>query len=323
MQRDPVQLVLGPSGHGVTRYARQLADAGNGPRQARLQLSDAPPPAGPVHLQLTPQLLGATPEQAAERLEQWCTDRSAPVTITLHDLPQPSDGADLFARRAGCVRRWLAVTDGVAVSSRHEAALLAEFAPSARPWIIPLPVDPPPRLPAPVPDGSLGVLGFLYPGKGHAEAIAAAAVRDPAPPVRFLGAVSPGHQELADSLADSARAGGVPLRLTGHLEDADWADQIASIGVPLALHRHLSASGSINSWVAHRRRPLVARSRYAEELAELRPGTLTLIEPDELDAAVDRALSRPESTVLPGERPPGPDTAATLAAYRRFWRSVG
>lgn len=323
MQDDPIQVVLGPSEHGVTRYARQLAEAGGGPVQVQRDLADAPPPAGAYHLQLTPQLAGRTPEEAAERLTEWISASPARPTITLHDVPQPSDGAEMFPRRAACVRRWLESARAVAVSSAHEAALLREFAPGAEPTVLPLPVDPrPDPLPA-GPDGSLGVLGFIYPGKGHLEAIAAAAARPTPPPVRFLGAASAGHEELVTELRGTAERAGVPLQVTGHLDEPAWAAQIARVGVPLALHRHLSASGSINSWVAHRRRPLVLRSAYAEELAALRPGTLWLVELDQIDEAVAAALADPERTVLPAELPLGPDTADTLAGYRWFWAAAG
>ncbi len=323
MQDDPIQVVLGPPEHGVTRYARQLADAGGGPVQVQRQLVDAAPPAAPYHLQLTPQLVGPTPEEAAERLVEWCARSPARPTITLHDLPQPSDGAQMFPRRAACVRRWLGLARAVAVSSAHEAALVREFAPEAAPTVLPLPVDPPPDPLPPAPDGSLGVLGFIYPGKGHQEAIGAAAGREPRPPVRFLGAPSPGHEDLVAELRGTADRADVPLEVTGHLDEADWAARIARVGVPLALHRHLSASGSINSWVAHRRRPLVLRSSYAEELAALRPGTLQLIEVEEIDDAVAAALADPRRTVLPADLPLGPDTAATLTGYRRFWAAAG
>ncbi|NNG19747.1 hypothetical protein HJ590_09195 [Naumannella sp. ID2617S] len=319
---DPVQVTLGPPEHGVTRYAAQLARAAGGPSQRQRALADAPPPTGPFHLHLTPALCGRTPEAAAEALLTWLDRAPTRPTVTLHDLPQPSDGHEMFGRRARCVARWLGTVAGVVVSSEHEAALLAECAPDATATVIPLPVDPPTAALANRPGDSVGVLGFVYPGKGHAEAIDAAGAQRPPAPVEVLGAVSAGHDQLLAELGARAVAAGVALRVSRHLDEAAWSAAIARVGVPLALHRHLSASGSINSWIAHRRRPVVLRGRATTELDRLRPGTLTLVEPDQVADAVAEALRDPGRTLIAPDHPLGPDTAAVLAGYRDFWAAT-
>ncbi len=59
--------------------------------------------------------------------------------------------------------------------------------------------------------------------------------------------------------------------MTGWLDDADMAARAARVAVPVIAHRHVSASGSLASWVGWGRRPVAVRNRYVDEMAALRP----------------------------------------------------
>ena len=87
----------------------------------------------------------------------------------------------------------------------------------------------------------------------------------------------------------------------------------------LAAHTHVSASASINAWTAAGRRPLVADSRYAEEIATLRPGTITRYPPQALAAALRDALADPGASWLAPDLDTRPHLPEVAAAYRNFW----
>ncbi len=161
------------------------------------------------------------------------------------------------------------------------------------------------------------MLGWVYPGKGHAEVVRACAGLPVT--VRALGEVSGGHDDLVPELAELAAGLGVGFEVTGWLDDDELAAHLDAVAVPVAAHRHVSASGSMNSWIAARRRPLVMAGTYAHEMAQLRPGTLTPVADGDLARAVAAALADPGSTRLG----PSVDTAPHLddcaAAYLDFW----
>lgn len=334
----PLHLLLGPEGHGVRRCAADLAGAVGAATASDPDGAEAVA-AGPVHVHLTDRVVAADPGRAADRVEAWAA--RWPLTVTLHDVPQPTDGAAFAARRAAYARMVRAVDDW-AVCSEHERALvhdLLDTVPgdpdrSVGPGrVLPLPLEPAPAvaLPAPasMPTGrTVVLLGWLYPGKGHAEVVQAlaalpAAVREQEPlTVVSAGAVSPGHDDLVASLADAAAAAGVGLAVTGWLGEGEALAWLQHADVPVAGHRNVSASASVNSWVAAGRRPLVRRSRYAEEVERLRPGCHVLWRDDELADHLAAALADPASTRLAGP-PPGPDLATVGAAYGAWWRSLG
>jgi hypothetical protein len=304
----PGLLLRGDPRHGVDRHAQALA--------ARLDRV-RPVAIDRVHLHFCDRLWGDSPEAAAALVEQVAAARR--VAVTLHDVPQPSDGTAL-PRRVAAYRRVAAVARGVAVSSRHEATLLARHTePGLAPLVVPLPIDP---LAAPQPgpvDDDVALLGFVYPGKGHAEVLAAlGSLADP-PPLTVLGGAAPGHDAEVAVLAAQAAAAGVPLAVTGYLEDADQRRRILRAGVPLAAHRHVSASASITAWIAAGRRPLVPADPYTREMAALRPGTVTLYEPGELLPAIARARQDPASTWLGADAVLAPGLRETTAAYLAWW----
>jgi hypothetical protein len=335
----PLLYVGGDRRHGVVRLSREIAGAvADAVAVAVADLSDRSPsverfpPEGAVHLHFTDRLFGDSPDAAARTIAGLATRLA--VTLTLHDVPQPSDGADRLPGRVAAYRAVIGSSAGVVCNSHHEVALLHEtgaLEPDAPlPRVIPLPLTgarpaaggissaaPEPRSPRHAPEVAL--LGFIYPGKGHAEAIdAVAAVADGPggrPSVCALGEPSPGHARDLGMIDELARRRGVAFTATGWLTDAALARRARAAAVPLAAHTHLSASASINVWIGLGRRPLVADSRYAREIDALRPGTITIYEPAALPAAIATALAEPARTWLA----PGTDTRPHLTDVARLY----
>lgn len=321
-----VHLAVGSQQHGVTMHAARLAAVAGEP----ILLLPARPPAEPraefagrdVVLHFTDRPFGGCPDTAVVTALALVAG-AARLTVALHDLPQASDGANRAAR----ARAYLALAqqaDAVVVSSRHEERLLqglvrwagaqsagaeAERTFGEPVQVVPLPVEADPldddEAARPDAEPVVATLGFLYPGKGVEETVLAAARCHPVPEVVNLGAAAVGHEDLPGRLSLLGAQHGVRWSTTGWVPSHELGQRLRAVAVPVAAHRHLSASGSINSWLSAGRRPLVTRSRYAEELAARLPGTVTLVEPDEvaLAAAIDRALGDPPSTWLgPGVR---------------------
>ncbi|WPO85846.1 hypothetical protein SCB71_16715 [Herbiconiux sp. KACC 21604] len=357
---DPHLLITRDPRHGVTLYAQQIADALAGPTgHLTKELDGSPTPAEDrVHLHFTDRLWGDDPASAAAAIERIA--ERATVTVTLHDLPQPSDGARGLPRRAAAYRRVVAAAAGVVCNSDHEVALLHSFvSASVEPAVIPLPVDPAPASPAttvgeaPVwlggaggsasdravgdravgdrhhhyrpPWPTVGVLGYIYPGKGHDRVLRAVGTlgRWPRPSVEALGRASEGHEHDLQNLRRHARYAGVALTVSGYLGDAELLARCRGTDVPVIAHAHVSASGSLGSWLSAGRRPVVLRSPYMEEMAELHRDSLTLVDPRELTGAIEHALLHPESTRLAPSALLGPSLAEVATRYRSFWAGVG
>ncbi|PWD49932.1 hypothetical protein C8046_03775 [Serinibacter arcticus] len=318
-------LHLDDAGHGVDRYARTVAAAVARLDPAFPLLRWTPDVALPprVHLHFTDRLWGADAEEAAGRIEALAA--RSHLTVTLHDVPQDSDGPGRLPRRLACYRRVVAAAAAVVVNSEHERRLLREaFGSELDVTVIPLPV--PGALPAPTAwasDGSVAVLGFFYPGKGHREAVDAVAALglDPSPPVVALGRASAGHEGELAELVEHARRHGVRLESTGFLSDADLVARSRAVAVPVVAHQHVSASGSLTDWIAAGRRPLVVDSPYFREMAELRPGTTTPITLEGLSTAIAHALAHPDTTWQDASAVTRPDLDDTARAYLDLWRS--
>lgn len=328
-------LVVGPPEHGVSRYAARLARVAPG----RNELVSVPEAAAEVDVSgrrvvvhFTDRLFGADAQSAARRLVGMCA-LADDVTVVLHDLPQASDGAPRRCRGLG----YLEVCDlasTVVVNSEHEALLLRALARCRgeswaealrrRTHVLPLPVPEPVEsagLPVPDDPPTVATLGFLYPGKGVEEVIDAAGVLSRPPRVVNLGRASAGHDGLVGELSERAAAVGVEWSTTGWLGDADLSTRMRSVTVPVAAHRHLSASGSISSWVGAGRRPLVTRSRYAMEMAERMPSALAVV--DELAPALAAALADPGTTWLGQNERPGRTEAEVAARLVAIAGSAG
>lgn len=311
-------LLLGPDEHGVTRHAaalagprrRSLTSVGPGARDLASALADA---AGPVHLHLTDHLLGDDAGAVARGLDV-LAEAPRPVHLTLHDIPQRAEGEARYERRRDVYRRLVGLAASVQVCSEHERDLLEGMTDRPVDAVVRLPIDVAPDAASVVTPqmqaGPVGMLGFVHPGKNPGAALAAAARagRD----LRLLGALGPGHDDLLDALRAQAATAGVRCELTGHLTEAEMDAQIASISVPLAPYRHVSASGSIGRWIAAGRRPVVLRNPWVEELARHAPWSVRIVDADGLADAVVAAGEDVEST-LTGGRSDGLLTTADAA----------
>jgi len=329
----PHHLLIGPDTHGVTRYAGEVAGAARAPVVRDVaQLV----PGVAVHLHLTDRLLGRDPRDAAAAVEQLA--RRVRLTVTLHDVPQPSDGP-VFAARAAAYGRIVRASRAWATNSWHEHTLVDRWSASgARGTVIPLPVPVaagPGRQPGPpgraVPGRAatepvVGVFGFVYPGKGHQQVVRAVAALRRAgtmASVRVLGDAAPGHGDEMEALVRTSRARGVPVEVTGRVADDELVGALRGVAVGVTAHRNVSASGSLNSWISAGRRPLVRDGAYAREMAALRPGTIHLFDDATLVPCLDAALRRPASTWTSPAADLGPRLEDTAAAYRAWWASVG
>ncbi len=311
----PRQLVAGDARHGVVRFAGEVAGSTSRVLGRSVSLESTPGPSGtPHHLHFTERVWGHDPAAAAAQVEEVAA--SVPVSVTLHDLPRPGDGPARF----DAYRRVAEVARGVAVSSHHEAALLAEVTGVAA-TVIPLPVHVHPSSgvrPAPAPEVAL--VGFVYPGKGHREAIDAVASVGLGLDVVALGGPAPGHADELATLMAHAEALGISFAATGYLEEAALLERCRRAAVPLSAHQQVSASGSIGSWIGAGRRPLVPDGRYGRELEALRPGTIIRYPADGLAAAIARAWTDPGTTWWEEDAVTGPDFEATARAYLAWWR---
>lgn len=347
----PLCLVWGPPGHGVTDYGADVARAARSiDRRVGIEvvsdLDDAfaalrSTGATSAHLHVTDRLLGDSPEQAAGALERLAA--ATALSITLHDVPQHSDGA-MYRRRVAAYARFAAAATAVAVNSGHERMLLTEHRVTTEPpEVVPLGTrtaaapdggDPAPGVAdagaGPVPSDLIVLIaGFVYPGKGHVTAIdaAARAVRtlrgDRAPVgravVRALGGASAGHEGDLDDLRHRADASDVVFETTGFLSDERFAAALRGEGIPLAAHEHVSASRSMLDWVEAGRRPLVVDSRYAREAEALRPGTAIVSPRDDLAARLVEAWRDPSRTRLAAGHPLQPDLGDVAARYLAWW----
>ena len=314
-------LVVGPAEHGVTAAAlaqvaalRAIAPVHlvhrPGPAGLRDAVHAAPP--GPLLVHVTDKLFGATPEGAADVVVALARQR--PLVLTLHDLPQPSDGPASAPRRAAAYRRMAQAAAAVVVASRHEERLLAACGVDVPCAVVPLPVPELRSAPAAdrdAPPRSVAVLGYLYPGKGHESVVAALDVLPAGIGLTAWGRPSAGHEDLVDALSVQARALGRPCSVTGYVPDYELPGLLRSAVLPVAPHEHLSASGSINSWIGAGRRPLVPRSDYVAELVDRSPGCVQIY--DDLPTALAQAWADPGGTWLPADVRPAPTLADTAA----------
>lgn len=300
-------MVPGPDRHGVVVHGLVVAQATG----AEVVRDLRPVRADVVHVQFTDALFGPDIGSAAAAFEQWRATVDAPVVVTLHDVPGADGDAGRDARRAAGYARVVRASDAVVVSAQHEADRLGGVG-----HVVPLPV---PVLAAPGPRPAwaevvtLGVLGFVYPGKGHDTALEVAAqlgVR-----VVAAGGASPGHEPLVQELHRQADRLGVALHVTGSLSEPDLHAAARAVTVPLAAYRTLGASGSIATWHAAGRRPVVSPSDWTADLDRRWPGCVRTA--DDLVAAVREALDEPGSTWL--ARPP---EQLVAEEHRAVYRSV-
>ena len=280
------------------------------PDVAELRTALRAAPAGPVLVHVTDRLFGTTPEEAADVVVALAQER--PLVVTLHDLPQASDGPRNAPRRATAYRRMAQAAAAVVVASAHEAAAAGRLRRRRPVRRGPAPragaADGAGRGPVRSPPRSVAVLGYLYPGKGHDAVVAALEVLPAGVGLTAWGRPSDGHEDLVGALTAQARALGRPCTVTGFVPDDELPALLRSAVLPVAPHAHLSASGSINAWIGAGRRPLVPRSDYVAELDGRSPGCVRVY--DDLRTALAQAWDDPASTWLPAgvrrPRPPWP-----------------
>lgn len=349
-------LAVGPADHGVVKHGLELAAAAGAPilRFADAAELDAAlaadregvcPLPGAIHVAFTDALFGG-PAEAPRRIRELARGRR--LWLGLHDVPQEGEGAERLARRRAC---YAAACDGgiegTVVNSDHEKRCLAAAGAADDPVVIPLPI-PDMRgtdlrganqrsadlreapLCEAAPHGQrgtviggagipvIGVFGFLYPGKGVEDVIDAAAELTVPVEVVNIGGVSDGHGHMVDDLAARARDAGVGFRVTGHIADADLPGALAAVDVPVTAHRHISASGSLNSWLGAGRRPIAVAGDYVAETAARWPGHLYVVDRGNLAGAIADALADPASTWADAPAEWGWDDVA--AAHREAWR---
>lgn len=319
-----VHVLVGPAQHGVVRHGLDVARA-CGDRVVRREVAGPVEPAElagaqVVHVPYTDRLFGRRAEESADAFEAmtapWLAAGLA-LSVTLHDLPAGDSAWD--QRRRAAYDRVLVGARGVVLNSRRELELAGRLRERARSLrCIPLPVEPvdrPPREPAPSGPPEVVVLGFMFPDRGYEHTIAEL---PDGIGLLALGRASEGHEDLPDVLASVALDAGHPMRTTGFVSDAALGPALRAAGVPVAPNRRVAASGSINTWIAHGRRPLVPDSPYSRELAGRWPGTVTLYDadlPGDLRARLDQALAAPERTWLAPGTAFGPRLAEVAAAY--------
>lgn len=334
MTVDVVSVVVGPEQHGVTRHALALAGATGVGVERHLDATAAtegrvPPSArrAPqvVHWHFTDRLFGDDVTTAARRFLSMAESRSARHVVSLHDVPT-GRRTRRQVRRADAYRAVASVADVVVVASEHERRRLRRSGIDADAVVIPLPVPtagpmtvPDPVAPSPP---TVGVLGFVYPGKGHEEVLAACTRLPADVEVIALGGVSPGHETLVEDLTRAAKRAGRRFRVTGFLHDVELTDAARSVSVPVVAARAPSASASIGTWVAAGRRPVAVRNGFVDELDRRAPGLLAPCRADELAAAVERALRDPASTWRDRPVPDELSEGAVAAAHRDLYRRV-
>ena len=320
--------IVGPAQHGVRMHASALAD--HSPQAERLEgeITDVLPGIlagdGPVHFHFTDQIFGRVATDAARTIERIAVRR--PVSVTLHDIPQPSDG-HAFAGRCAGYARVVAAAGTVIVSSHVERGLLVRHAgipADNRVHVDPLPIDRAPSLgPTAGAPGfttstaTVGLLGFIYPGKGHEQVLAALAAGPHSADVVALGRPSDGHQDLVAEFERLAGTRGRSFHVTGFLSEDELTAAARAVSVPVVAPEHVSASGSVGRWIASGRRPVVVRHPFFEELRDRAPWALTLT--DDLPAALNAALDNPSSTWIDEEDWDDSGVPSTARAARIQW----
>lgn len=320
--------IVGPAQHGVRMHASALAD--HSPQAERLEgeITDVLPVIlagdGPVHFHFTDRIFGRDAADAAWTIERIAARR--PVSVTLHDIPQPSDGHAFTARCAGYARV-VAVARTVIVSSHVERGLLARHTgipADTRVHVDPLPIDRAPSREStegspgfPTSTATVGLLGFIYPGKGHDHVLAALAAGPHSADVVALGRPSDGHQDLVADFERLARARGRSFHVTGFLSEDQLTAAARAVTVPVVAPEHVSASGSVGRWIASGRRPVVVRHPFFEELHDRAPWALTLT--DDLPSALNAALEDPSTTWINEEDWDDSAVPSTARAARIQW----
>jgi glycosyltransferase involved in cell wall biosynthesis len=337
---DIAHLVIGPADHGVVRFGERLGELMGGP-VLRLSRPELLTPATAdllldrhprsIHLQYTDALYADHTTAAATAFEQVCRQLSVPVTVTMHDLPDPGDEPGRYARRAHSYARVAAAVSAIALNSDHESGLLTILlaaAPEQPPvlrTVVPLPVETPvirPESQRPTPRPEVAVFGFIYPGKGHEDVLQDLAELPAEIAFTALGRPADGHDDLVATLAALAARSQRRMDVTGFIADAELNQRLQRVAVPVAPGRLVSASGSINTWIDAGRRPLVAAGGYTREFDRRYPGAVRLYRPGQLPELIRAVLADPGLSWLSAPVPVFPTGADRARAYGEALRYV-
>ncbi|AKK01991.1 glycosyltransferase [Corynebacterium epidermidicanis] len=305
-----VHVIVGPEQHGVVEYALRLHEQVGGPLVRAETVAELPAelPAGPIHLTFTDHLFGSSPDSAVTAVLNLASGRA--LSISCHDIPQPEEGSERFARRAKAYRRLAASAQLLVVNSHHEAAF---FAPTEV-EVVHLPLTAAPASTVEPDPTTVGILGYIYPGKGHEDVLRALTGTDMS--LLALGKFATGHEYLDKTLRDLADELGVSYSTTGFIPDIDLHARMQGVGVPVCAHRHFSASGSLMQWLSVGRKVLVSDSSYSRELAELWPNFITTVP---ADSWTETLRSLPDDFATPLTPPTNWTWAEVSNRFRELW----
>lgn len=334
-ERAAISVIVGPNGHGVVRHAQAVSEAARTsiarfadvPTSAELAM--LPGDAAVAHLHYTDRVFGPNAAAAAVRARDLAERLERRIVITLHDVPE-ADGTARSALRGDAYRHVADSADIVVVASNHERDRLHRCGVDAEIDVIPLPIDVRPdqrRGHEPLTPGcrTIGVLGFIYPGKGHDDVIHASAELPGDVCVMALGEASTGHTALTETLASLAERHGRRFTVTGSVGDTELARALARIDLPVVPAPTTSASGSLGTWIGAGRRPLVAANGYTREIAATAPHLMTLYDPRQsghLAIALGAALIEPDSTWHNGPVPSRYIPATVGYRHRRLYHDL-
>ncbi len=339
--------IVGQPSHGVTRYARLVASTLDGlgapaPKLATHELAEwlrgLPHRGSPtlVHFHYSDSLFSPA-ESHTIACALTATQRSVRCLVTLHDVPGTGDDVSLddhparIHHRVNTYRDIVGPCAGVIVSNQHEADAANSWlgvAPTTIPHLIRAdrarsgPTDPYERARVPP---TIGIVGFIYPGKGHDRVIDAC--RQVPFPTRVvaLGDVEAHHRDLVDELRSRAAGGSVAFDITGWLPAHELDRRLATVEVPVVAHHSPSASGTLAKWIEAGRRPIVVPNALTRELARSDPMLVT----EAFDASIGSlassicgAITAPGGTWRTEPIPHRYTAAAVRARHLRLYRDV-
>lgn len=310
-------LHIGPPGHGVRTYGEVLAAATpgslEGTRLRDLRGADV------LHVQYARGLWTGLPRT------------TKPLVVTVHDLhealPPPRGRVTTVLSAADRLRdphhRTLQLLARRArvlvVASPEEAARLAREHPR-RTVVIPhlVPQVREPRAPA---SGTLLMLGWIHPRKGHHLAVEALP-HLPDARLTIAGGAAPGHEPYLERLHQTARELGVEdrVRITGFLPETLLQHEALTARLALCPYERVAASGSMALLIGCRTPILATATPYAERLAAQLPGAVTTYRGPLADAVARALDQRPDETVMrlyADAHSPGRTAEAHAHLYRR------
>jgi glycosyltransferase involved in cell wall biosynthesis len=156
------------------------------------------------------------------------------------------------------------------------------------------------------------LLGFIHRRKGHALLVEALARLPQEYVVVFLGGPcsGPGCEEFLTALRDRAKSLGVQdrLRVTGYVGDSELATYLAATDLAVCPFSRMSASSSLSTWIACRKRILASRIPQIADYNALAPGAIEVFWP-----LTPEALAARIEHVIEGASDHPPDAVNVLA----------